>query len=246
MKREFTKKDLHTGDIIENRGGKRGVVILELDCIIYQAGGLDIFEEVFTDDLFVKGADRSGDIFKVFHDPEGPLGFNKLFGLEPVFVRRNDKHVKERAAELSEKYDWTKEKVTCLILEPTFRRFEETLVNPFDSKDIDMLMSAAPSMTATGQLKTDRTFVRVPHTDNLFLLYNKFQEEWYLQNKKDSGHSKKVFAPVIAIPEEHIEVYSRCLIVRKDDSGQIVNLQEGDAEKVKGYLVQMEETGRKE
>ena len=30
MKRNFTKKDLHTGDIIENRAGERGVVILEM------------------------------------------------------------------------------------------------------------------------------------------------------------------------------------------------------------------------
>jgi len=88
MEKDFTKKDLHTGDIIENRAGERGVVILETDCIVYQAGGLDILEEVFTEDLFVDGTDRSGDIFKVYHDTHGCLGFNKLFGLEPVFVRR--------------------------------------------------------------------------------------------------------------------------------------------------------------
>jgi len=53
MRRTFTKKDLHTGDIIETRNGERGVVILELDCILYQEGGLDIFEEVFTEDLYI-------------------------------------------------------------------------------------------------------------------------------------------------------------------------------------------------
>ena len=244
MNKEFTRKDLHTGDIVENRGGRRGVVITELDCIIYQSGGLDIMKEAFTDDLFINGSDRSGDIFKVYHDPEGPLGFNKLFGLEPVFVRKNDKHTKERAAELSARYDGTTEKVTCLVLEPAYRRCEESFVTPFDQKDIDMLMSAAPSMTAMGQLRTDKTFVRVPHTDNLFLLYNRFQEEWFLQTHNDSEFSGKKITPVIAIPEEHLEVCSRCLIVRKDNSGQIINLQEGDLEKVKEYMVQMGETDK--
>ena len=58
MRKTFTKKDLHTGDIIETRNGERGVVILELDAIIYQAGGLDILDEVFTDDLFIDGPQR--------------------------------------------------------------------------------------------------------------------------------------------------------------------------------------------
>ena len=137
MKRDFTKKDLHTGDIIENRAGERGVVILENDCIVYQAGGLDIFEEVFTDDLFVDGTDRSGDIMKVYHDDEdGCLGFNKLFGLEPVFVRRNDIRTRERAAGLSEKHDPNKGVVTAIILEPCYRRYHEIPVDPSVRKTI--------------------------------------------------------------------------------------------------------------
>ena len=130
MKKDFTKKDLHTGDIIENRVGERGVVILENDCIVYQAGGLDIFEEVFTDDLFIDGSDRSGDIFKVYHDEDGRLGFNKLFGLEPVFVRKNDKRTRERAAELSDKHDRNKGKVTAVLLEPHFREYKKVSIDP--------------------------------------------------------------------------------------------------------------------
>ena len=246
MKRDFTKKDLHTGDIIENRAGERGVVILETDCIVYQAGGLDIFEEVFTDDLFVDGTDRSGDIFKVYHDTDGRLGFNKLFGLEPVFVRRNDRPTRERAAGLSEKHDPNKGGVTAILLEPCYRKYHEIHVDPFVSKaigDIDMAMSEAPSMTAAGQIKIDRTFVPVPGQENLFLLYNKYQEERHLQiteKHRDSGHSRDR-SPLFAIPEEDFEVHSRCLIVRKDDSGKIVNLEKDDLEKAKKYMVRMEE-----
>ena len=250
MKRDFTKKDLHTGDIIENRAGERGVVILENDCIVYQAGGLDIFEEVFTDDLFVDGTDRSGDIFKVYHDTDGCLGFNKLFGLEPVFVRRNDIRTRERAAGLSEKHDPNKGVVTAIILEPCYRRYQEIPVDPSVRKaigDIDMTMSEAPSMTAAGEIKIDRTFVPVPGVENLFLLYNKYQEERHLritEKHRVSGHPRDE-SPLFAIPEEDFAVHSRCLIIRKDDSGRIVNLEKDDLEKAKKYMVRMEERRKK-
>jgi len=231
MRRTFTKKDLHSGDIIETRNGERGVVILEVDAIIYQAGGLDILDEVFTDDLFVDGTQREGDIFKVYHDPEGALGLNKLFGLDPVFVRRNDKHTRERAAELSDKHDWMKGRVSTIVLEPCFRRWEKIHVHPTRKMDIDYALSEAPSMTACGQIGIDRTYIPISHTENLFLLYNKYQEGNGIVSSK-SG------TPLFSIPEENITIYSRCLICRKDEAGQLVDLQEGDFEKVKAYLVE--------
>jgi len=170
MRRAFTKKDLHTGDIIETRNGERGVVILELDCILYQAGGLDIFDECITDDLFIDGPQREGDIFKVYHDPEGPLGFNKLFGLDPVFQRRNDKKTKERAAELSDKHDYKKDKVRVIVFDSYFRRCEEYYIDPsFEKRDVDMVISEAPSMTWCGQIKIDRTFIPVPDRKGLYI-----------------------------------------------------------------------------
>ena len=93
MEKEFTKKNLQTGDIIETRNGKFGVVILEKNCILYQAGGLDELD-VFTEDMFVDGPERDADIIKVYSDPEGPIGFNKRFGIAPVFRRKNDKAAK--------------------------------------------------------------------------------------------------------------------------------------------------------
>ena len=51
------------------------------------------------------------------------------------------------------------------------------LVDPSVRKaigDIDLTMSEAPSMTAAGQIKIDRTFVSIPAAENLFLLYNQY------------------------------------------------------------------------
>ena len=124
------------------------------------------------------------------------------------------------------------------------------LVDPSVRKtigDIDFTMSEAPSMTAAGQIKIDRTFVSIPAAENLFLLYNQYQEERCLQiieKRRDSGYPRDE-SPVFAIPEENIAVHSRCLIVRKDDSGKIVNLEKDDLEKEKKYIVRMKERHNK-
>lgn len=243
MKKIFTKQNLYSGDIIETRNGERGVVILEKDCIVYQAGGLDCME-VFTDDLFVDGPQREGDIFKVYHDPEGPLGFNKLFDLKPVFVRKNNKETQKRAEELSKKYDMDRGRVTVMVFEPCFRRCEEVKISALDDKEIkeiDLAMSEAPSMTVCGQIKIDRTFISVPGTENLFIVYNKYQEKWHLSvyDKNDFELYGKV-EPIVIIPDKDIKIHSRCLLVRMNKHNQLEDLQKNDFEKVKTFLNQMQ------
>ena len=243
MRKTFTKKDLHTGDIIETRSGERGVVILELDCILYQAGGLDILDEVFTDDLFIDGPQREGDIFKVYHDPDGPLGFNKLFGLEPVFRRKNNKRTKERAAELNDKYDEKKGKVKAIIFDSYFRRCEERYINPsLENSTIDFAISEAPSMTANGQIRIDRTFIPVPDTENLYIFFNAYQEEWHREMDKERRISRDTESkePIVIIPEKEISIYSRCMLVRKESADRFENLKEKDFEIAKKYLNSMQ------
>ena len=241
MAKEFTKKDLQTGDIIETRNGEFGVVILEKDCILYQAGGLDELD-VFTEDLFVDGPERDGDIFKVYSDPEGPIGFNKRFGIAPVFSRRNDKAAKRREAELNDKYDMRKGRAWLIVLEPCFREYKELYVDKnIESRDLDMFLSEAPSMTECGQLGIDRTFVPVPGEENLYFLYNKYQEEWHLQRDKEMeewGRSKDA-EPIVIIPKENIQIHSRSMIIRLDSAGIPEDLRDDDFEKAKTYLHRM-------
>lgn len=237
----FFKRDLHTGDIIEARNGERGIVVLEKYCIVYQAGGLDELD-IFTDDLFVDGLQREGDIFKVYRDPRGPLGFNKLFDLEPIFMRKDDEYTRKRADELNDKYDIAKGRVTAMVFEPCFRRCEETYLCPVDKRSIDMAMSEAPSMTVCGQLKTDRTFIRVPHSNGLFVVYNRHQEKWHMKNidkEKRYGLCRNP-EPIILIPEMNLRIYSRCLLVRMNEHGQLENLRESDYDMVKAYLNQVQ------
>ena len=117
MKQTFTKKDLLTGDVIEARNGDRGVVILEKECILYQKGGLDELD-VFTDDLFVDGPFREGDIFKVYRDPDGPVGLQKLYDAQLVFRRINNRANRERVAQLDESITLSWAKLWLLFWNP--------------------------------------------------------------------------------------------------------------------------------
>lgn len=237
MKYTFTKRDLHSGDIIESRNGERGVVVLEKDCIVYQAGGLDELE-IFTDDLFIDGPQREGDIFKVFHDPNGPLGFNKLFGLKPVFARKDNEATKKRAEELNDRYDKTKGCVTALVFEPCYRRCEETHISAL-GENIDLVMSEAPSMTVCGQLKIDRTFIPIPQAESLFVVYNRYQEKWHLENVHRELSLKHDATPIVIIPEMNLRIHSRCMLVRMGPDNKFENLRDSDCEIIRNYLNEM-------
>ena len=64
----MTKKDLRTGDIIVNRSGYLGVVILETETVLYQLIGSDYLDD-FKDDLTFDDEDyRDGDVMQVYRD----------------------------------------------------------------------------------------------------------------------------------------------------------------------------------
>lgn len=87
--------------------------------------------------------------------------------------------------------------------------------------------------------KVDRTIVSVPNTDNIVIVYNKYQEEERLQRKEElfnnEGYELK---PVAVIPENNIKIYSRCIVCRMNESGELESLQNGDYKKFVNYLVE--------
>lgn len=87
MNKEFTKKDLLTGDIVVTRCGELGVVLAEQEYILYQNDGLD-FLDMFTDDLiFEEDDDRRWDIMKVYRG--GALSFYDYDDVIPVYERED-------------------------------------------------------------------------------------------------------------------------------------------------------------
>lgn len=85
----------------------------------------------------------------------------------------------------------------------------------------------------------DRTIIKVPNTDNIVIVYNKYKEEERRALKeevlnKDNYHIK----PLAVIPEENIEIYSRCIACRMNAEGELESLQNDDYDKLINYFVE--------
>lgn len=75
--------------------------------------------------------------------------------------------------------------------------------------------------------KIDRTIVRVPNTENIVIVYNKYEEE---------NHSN--MNPLAIIPENNIKIYSRCIVCRMNDNGEFESLQGEDYDQFMKYLAE--------
>ena len=84
---------------------------------------------------------------------------------------------------------------------------------------------------------TDRTVIHLPGSNNLVLVYNKYQEEERLKVKERAlREDNYVIKPLAAIPELNLEIYSRCIVCRMNADGVFESLAEGDFEIWDRYL----------
>ena len=83
----------------------------------------------------------------------------------------------------------------------------------------------------------DRTVIHLPGSNNLVLVYNKYQEEERLKVKERAlREDNYVIKPLAAIPELNLEIYSRCIVCRMNADGVFESLAEGDFEIWDRYL----------
>lgn len=80
------------------------------------------------------------------------------------------------------------------------------------------------SIKITSQI--DRTIVNIPNTNNIVIVYNKYEED-----KVDRNNIK----PLAVIPENNMEIYSRCIVCRMNN-GEFESLQNDDFDKFIKYL----------
>lgn len=86
--------------------------------------------------------------------------------------------------------------------------------------------------------KIDRTFINVPNTNNLVFVYNKYQEEEKIELRKELFEINNIeLKPTLIIPEYELTLYSRCIVCRVDDNGELRSLEDDDFEKFMKYLV---------
>lgn len=88
--------------------------------------------------------------------------------------------------------------------------------------------------------KIDRTIIRLPGTENLVLVYNKYQEEESLKDLQDFikkiHESRQRFNPTAVIPELGIVLFSRCVVCRTNNAGELISIEKGDDVTAVKYL----------
>ncbi len=85
----------------------------------------------------------------------------------------------------------------------------------------------------------DRTIIHLPGSDNLVLIYNKYQEEERLEFKERAYREDNyAIKPLAAIPELNLKVYSRCIVCRMNAAGGFESLDKDDFEIWDRYLAE--------
>ena len=97
-----------------------------------------------------------------------------------------------------------------------------------NKEDIDRFILGYQDDSITVTEPIDRTVIHIPNTDGIVIVYNKYSEE---------GNKERMKA-VAVIPEENIELHSRCIACRMNADGELESLQEGDFEKLVKYLAE--------
>ena len=106
-------------------------------------------------------------------------------------------------------------------------------------EDVDMYIQGCMSREDFNpeRNKIDRTIVPLPGTENLVLIYNKYQEERKLRNvekwQRKEGYEAKPYA---VIPELDLKIYSRPAVCRISPDGKLESLQPEDMEAACKYL----------
>lgn len=89
------------------------------------------------------------------------------------------------------------------------------------------------------EVPIDRGIVKVPNTKNIVMVYNKYKEnEWRERKDRVLKEENYVIKPLAVIPEENIEIYSRCIVCRMNKDGELESLHRNDYKKFMKYLAE--------
>jgi len=102
-------------------------------------------------------------------------------------------------------------------------------------KDIDRFILGYQDASLEITEEIDRTILPIPGT-KCVLIYNKYEEEQRLKDKEEYFRKDGyVLEPLAFIPEENIEIYSRCIVCGITENGELTDVTPED-HKVFDYL----------
>lgn len=236
------KKDLMNGDIVVLRSGQIAVVIeLEKEAyLLFQHNGFEFLSDYYDDDMIYEG--NIDAIMQVFR-PNGGLGFEGVDEAVPIYERdkswfrpteeamskvRDDAQV-EKCSRVAVKKD------TIAIISQAF--YGNRTGTEIRRESIDRFILGYQSDDLPITEPVDRTVIQLPGSNNLVLIYNKYQEEEWLEKKAYALQKDNyVIKPLALIPELNIEIYSRCIVCRMAPDGEFESLDKGDCDVWSRYL----------
>ena len=130
----------------------------------------------------------------------------------------------------------TSEKKSILIVAQAF--YGNRTITSIGEEEMDrFILGYLSDLLPLSDARIDRTLIPIPGTDNLVLVYNRYQEEERIREKekllRDEGIKLK---PLAIIPEMDVILYSRCIVCRMDEKGEFEDLQDEDFIKFMQYL----------
>lgn len=253
----MTKKDLLTGDIIVNRGGYLGVVLKEDESVLYQYIGSDSLSE-FNDDLTFDDEDyRDGDIMEVYRhcsflDIENEDDI-PIYARDPKWRRPTKEEIKMRQKAIEEENEkqhaeWLSQeelRLKDMISIVSQQFYGNRTATEIKREDVNSFLT--PMLPGEDKI-VDRKIIKVPHAENIVIVYDQNQEDEYVnvvfpeqyeaEGESYKEHTGREMSMHVSceIPEIDFKIHTRCFACRIDENGKLQSLEKGDVKKFIEYF----------
>ena len=249
----MTIHELKTGNIIIDRSGYAGIVIKELDRIVYQEHEqiwLNEFDEDLTyfDEEFgpndIMEVYSEGDFFEYYL-------YDCLYQRDPDWVRPTEEERRACEEEAAKKWQemmesmkeqYEKERVNCIsvIAQQFYGNRTGTEVN---RDEIGYFLRGCLSREVykfEDLSDMDRRIVHVPGAEHIVIVYDQTQEDEYVNVgfpemlARDADLYRESFGEELTmratceIPEIGFKIHTRCIACRMDENGILQSLEDDD------------------
>ena len=247
------KNELRNGDIVITRDGYVGVVIKteSEEYIMYaNESGYDSLDD-YNEDMIHEYDPGDPDIMQVYRTDSGICSFMDYDDFEPIYerdytwIKPSKEQLDARKEERKIAYEKKMEEImknrevvrqnNISILAQAFygnRTGTEIAID-----DMDCFILGHLDGKLMEKDRVDRSIINIPGTDNIVLIYNKYQEEKKREYVEELKMKKEYeYKPLAIIPELGLELYSRCIVCRMNVAGEFESLKEDDFDKFIDYL----------
>ena len=250
------KSELMNGDIVALRSGSIAVVIGSGDesYLMFQNSGFEFLDDYYRDDLICEDFDDA--VMQVFRSTGG-FGFDSVDEVQPIWERDKvwTRPFEKESAEMRfqkemEKHEQIedmnkseKDQQECRIDVIAQQFYGNCTYTSICKENIDFFLKGIVNndLFRDETVAVDRRVVRIPHFENLAIVYDQIQEDKYVQEEypalvaQKGDHYRQRCGKEIPmqiscrIPEIGLTIHTRCFACRIDEIGNLQSLQPEDS-----------------